>query len=68
VAEAQGFEVFVTTDKNLRYQQNLSGRTIAVVVVMQAQWPGLEPHVHLGVSAVDAVASGSYTEVEIPTD
>jgi hypothetical protein len=68
VAEAQGFEVFVTTDKNLRYQQNLSGRTIAVVVVMQAQWPGLEPHVDLVVSAVDAAMSGSCTEVDIPTD
>jgi hypothetical protein len=33
VAEQAGFEVFVTTDKNLRYQQNLSGRTIAVAVI-----------------------------------
>lgn len=32
-AEAAGFEVFVTTDKNIRYQQNLEGRQIAIVVL-----------------------------------
>ena len=66
LAEAAGFEVFVTTDKNLRYQQNLAVRRIAIVVVMQAQWPRLEPHVALVVSAVDNARPGSYTEVEIP--
>jgi hypothetical protein len=30
-AEAAGFEVFVTTDRNLRYQQNLANRKIAIV-------------------------------------
>jgi hypothetical protein len=43
VAETEGFDVFVTTDKNLRYQQHLSARHIAIVVVMDAQWPTLEP-------------------------
>ena len=36
VAEEAGFEVFLTTDKNMRYQQNLTGRTIAVVVIGSA--------------------------------
>jgi len=49
-AEAAGFEA---KDKNLRYQQDLSGRRIAVVVIGYAQWPGLEPHVDLVVAAVD---------------
>jgi hypothetical protein len=39
VAEAAGFEVFLTADKNLRYQQNLTGRKIAIVVIGSAQWP-----------------------------
>lgn len=30
VAQRAGFEVFVTTDKNIRYQQNLTNRTIAI--------------------------------------
>jgi hypothetical protein len=33
VAEEADFDVFLTTDKNIRYQQNLSGRKIAIVVL-----------------------------------
>jgi hypothetical protein len=42
-AEAAGFEVLLTTDKNIRYQQNLSGRKIAIVVIGNAQRPELRP-------------------------
>jgi hypothetical protein len=66
VAETDGFEVFVTTDKNLRYQQSLSARRIAVVVVMHAQWPALEPYVDRLAAAIDDAKPGSYAEVEIP--
>jgi hypothetical protein len=66
VAEAEGFDVFVTTDKNLRYQQKLSGRRMAVVVILYPQWPGLEPFVNLVVAAVEQATPGSYREVEIP--
>jgi hypothetical protein len=45
VAEADGFDVLLTTDKNLLYQQNLSGRRIAVEVLGLQQWPSLRPHV-----------------------
>ena len=65
-AEREGFDVFLTTDKNIRYQQNLSGRTIAIVVIGVQQWPSLEPHTALVVDAVNAATPGSYTEVEIP--
>ncbi|HME10781.1 MAG TPA: hypothetical protein VKG25_27240 [Bryobacteraceae bacterium] len=33
IAEQTGFEVLVTADKNIRYQQNLAGRKIAIVVI-----------------------------------
>ena len=65
-AEAADFEVFVTADKNLRYQQNLAGRKIAVVVLRNAQWPVLRRHVDRVVVALDETTPGSYTEVEIP--
>lgn len=68
VAEREGYEVFVTTDRNLRYQQNLSARRIAIVVIMSAQWPGLAPHVDLVVATVNAATPGGYWEVEIPTE
>lgn len=66
VAEAAGFEVFVTADKNLRYQQNLTNRRIAIVVIGNAQWRVLRLYVDQVVLAVDAATPGSYLEVSIP--
>jgi len=40
-AEAAGFDLLLTTDKNIRYQQNLAGRKIAFVVLGNQQWPTL---------------------------
>ena len=67
-AEHAVFEVFVTTDKQMRYQLNMAGRTIAVVVIGVQQWPALQPHVALVVAAVNAAAPGSFTDVDIPVD
>jgi hypothetical protein len=50
----------------MRYQQNLAGRKIAVLVLSQQDWALLRPHVQLVVNAVNAAEQGSYTEVEIP--
>ncbi|HEY1218720.1 MAG TPA: hypothetical protein VGF03_07255 [Bryobacteraceae bacterium] len=66
VAEAAGFELLLTTDKNIRYQQNLTGRKIAFVVLGNQQWPTLHRYVARVVAAVNAATPGSYTEVEIP--
>lgn len=66
VAEAAGFEVFLTADKNLRYQQNLTRRQIAIVVIGNAQWRLLRHYVERVVSAVDAATPGSYVEVDVP--
>jgi hypothetical protein len=38
-AEKAGFDVVVTADKNMRYQQNLKGRKLALVVLGTPQWP-----------------------------
>ena len=65
-AEEAGFDILVTTDKNMRYQQNLAGRKIGIVVLGQQQWPRLRPHILRVVTAVDAATPGSYVEVEIP--
>jgi hypothetical protein len=65
-AEEGGFEVLLTTDKNMRYQQNLSGRKIAIVVLGKELWPLIEPHVEQVVVAVNASTPGSYTEVDTP--
>lgn len=65
-AEAAGFEVLVTTDKNLAYQQNLAGRKIAVVALGKGRWSLIKPHVAKIVAAVNAATPGSFAEVEIP--
>jgi hypothetical protein len=65
-AEDHGFDVLLTTDKNMRHQQNLAGRKIAVVVLGWQQWPSLRPHVQRIVEAIDAAAPGSFTEIDFP--
>ncbi len=65
-AEAAGFQVLVTTDKNLRYQQNLADRKIAIVALGNGRWTIVKPHVAKVVAAVNAATPGSYTEVDIP--
>ena len=67
-AESAGFDLLLTTDKNMRYQQNLAGRKIAVVVLGQQQWPLLRPHIQVVIDGVDASAPGSYLEIEIPRE
>jgi hypothetical protein len=65
-AESAGFEILITADKNMRYQQNLAGRKIALVVIGNAQWPVLGRHAERVVIAVNAAQPGSYTLVNIP--
>ena len=67
VAEEAGFGVLLTTDKNIRYQQNLAGRKIAIVVLGQQQWPRLRLHVQRVIEAIQAATPGSFAEVEIPS-
>lgn len=65
-AETAGFELLVTTDQNLVYQQNLKTRRIAVIVLSTTKWPRIETSVALVVGAVSRACAGSYEEVDIP--
>ena len=65
-AEDAGYEVLLSTDKNIRYQQNLRGRTISLVILGNSQWPLVQLHLERIVAAVNACTAGSYAEVEIP--
>ena len=67
-AEIAGFEVMVSADKSIRYQQNLSGRKIALIVLSRSRWSLVEPVVSEVVAAVDAATPGSYREVVIPDE
>jgi hypothetical protein len=64
VAEASGFEVLVTGDLSMPYQQNLTGRHIAIVLLSAIGWPIIEPHLAKIVEAVDRVEPGSFVRIE----
>jgi hypothetical protein len=66
VAEAAGFDLLLTTDKRIRYQQNLTGRKIAVVVLGNSTWRVVRLHLDRIALVVADAKPGSYAEVDIP--
>jgi hypothetical protein len=67
-AERVGLDVLLTADKNMRYQRNLTGRRIALVVLSTPQWPLVKLHLDKIAAAVDAASPGSFAEVDIPSE
>ena len=65
-AEAAGYVGFVTTDQNLKYQQHLSSRRIAIAVLLTTSWPRIERHAPTVVGQLDRLTAGSYVEIAIP--
>ena len=62
-AEADGYQVLVTTDQNLRHQQNLADRHLAIVVLRAASWPHIQRRVDDIRAAVDRIGPGMYIDV-----
>lgn len=65
-AERAGFDVLLTADTNMRYQQNLAGRKIALVVLATPQWAGVLLHIDKIAAVLNSSGPGAYTEIEIP--
>ena len=65
-AEMAGYDVLLSTDKNIRYQQNLSGRKITLIVLSNQQWPVVRLYLDRIAAVVNAATPGSYVEVSIP--
>ncbi len=65
-AEADGFDALVTTDQNLRYQQNLTGRKIGIAVLLTTNWPRIRNHVVAVVQVIENLQPGSYIEIPVP--
>jgi hypothetical protein len=65
-AEQSSFAVLITCDRNIRYQQNLSGRTIALIELTNGLWPVVRNHLDRIVAAVEAAEPGSYTIITLP--
>lgn len=60
------FDALVTTDQNLRYQQNLSERKLAILVLPTTSWPRIRRHVALVIEAVSGLRPGDYRELDLP--
>jgi hypothetical protein len=56
----------VTTDQNLRYQQALPGRKLAIAVLLAASWPRIEKHAAHVVAQIDLLQVGGYVEIQVP--
>jgi hypothetical protein len=65
-AEDDGFDLLLTTDKRIRYQQNLTSRKIAIVVLGNSTWRIVRLHLERIAAVVDGTIPGSYVEIEIP--
>ena len=65
-AEADGFELLITGDKNLRFQQNLAARTIAIVVISEIDWPTVRIGIDLIIAGLGDAEPGKVAFVELP--
>jgi hypothetical protein len=64
-AETQ-FDLFITTDKNLSYQQNLAGRRLAILVLPTTSWPQLKPSRQQIAQTALTMKPGSYHNFRLP--
>ena len=64
-AESAGFDLFVTTDQNLKYQQNLKDRKIGILVLLSTSWPRIQKKTTAIIKVIDGFRAGMYVEVEI---
>ena len=65
MAEREGLDVFVTTDQNLKYQQNLKERQIAIVVLMTTSWARIRRQTDIVLETINVVRPGEYHEVTL---
>src|SRR4051794_23254318 len=68
-AEEAAFDLLLTTDGRIRYQQNLAGRKLALMVLTgSTKWSRVRLHLERIAAVVNAATPGSYVEIEIPFD
>ena len=62
-AQASAVDVLITTDQSLRYQQLLSGRSLAILVLPTTRWPQIRRHVPEVVAAIASIQPGEFREL-----
>ena len=66
MAEEVGFDAMITTDKGIRYQQNLGGRRLALVVISTNDWTRIRKWKSLVMAVISDVRPGAFREINIP--
>lgn len=64
-AEKENFDLLLTCDQNIRYQQNLAGRKLAVVMLSSNHWPTLKPVADAIAAALDLVRTGQVIHIDV---
>ena len=64
-AEREGYQLLITTDRNLRYQQNLTNRQLAILVLLSTSWPRIQRRIEEIRTAVDGIRPSDYVEVAV---
>lgn len=65
VAEQEGYDLLITTDQNLRYQQHLADRKLAIIVLLSASWPRIRLRIDTIQAVVERIGPGEYQEIPI---
>ncbi len=63
-AAEKAFAAFITTDQNLRYQQNLADRRLAILVLPTTSWPEIQKHTNEILERVNALKPGDFVELD----
>ncbi len=64
-AAETSFDLLITTDQQLRYQQNLSGRKLAILVLLTTSWPRIKKCIYQIQGAVEKIQPGDYQEITV---
>ena len=65
ISEKEGYQLLISTDQNLKYQQTLSDRHLAIIVLLSASWPRIQRRVDEIRVAVDEISPGDYREIPV---
>lgn len=65
-AEGDGYDILITADRNMSYQQNIARRQVGVVVLLSNRWPDVQLRVEAIRNALEEVQPGEVREVPIP--
>ena len=63
VVEHERYDLLITTDQNLRYQQHLAARQLAIIVLLSTSWPRIQRRIEAIQAAVERVVPGGYEEI-----